>query len=365
MGANHTRQAIDALSELIGRQRRLVPVCAIDNEAANRAYTALDKLDTVIGRELRILVIGQFASGKNTLFNALLGEELPLKELLMELHYGVERRAIIYPRKGFWRGGDRPFEIVPSREELERYCGWAQVDNGYPAEALFEKVEIFIPSPVLEQGITFIKVPATIFDATYHSDNLFHHYLHYADIVLYVVSATRVFSNYDRECLNLLRMLLAPGVPLLFAVTSFNVVPPEEKQEFVDYVRGIALQYTADLGSDAIHFVDSRDALEAQRTDDHVLLMRSGISQLRQYLTNDLCRKKNYEKIADIIRQMEQINVDLSAQIETQYDVDVPDYNRTSAAFDAFRERSEELLGAQLQIELIRQELNNLLSHCE
>lgn len=360
---------MNTVSEIIERQRKLVPICGADNKTANRIYAELDKMDTAIKREIQILVIGPFGSGKNGLFNALLGEKFPFMELPMELHYGIERRTILYPQKGGWRGGDRPFEIVPSQEELERYCCWgrdcwAQDDNGNPTESLFEKAEIFIPSPVLEQGITFIKAPATFFDATDRSDYLFHQYICCADIVLYVVNATRGFSHYDRKSLEKLRVFLASDMPIVFSVTNSDIVPPKDKQKFVEYVRGIAQQYTA-LGSDAIHFVDSRDALETQGTDNHLLPMRPGINQLRQYLIDDLCRKKNYEKVNYIIRRIEQINVDLSAQIEMQYNVNVPDYSRISASFIAFQAHSEELLGAQMQIELIRQELNDLRGQCE
>lgn len=368
MGANCIRQEIEALSELIERQRRLVPVCAADHEAVEQTYAALDKLDSVIGREIQILVTGQFCSGKTTLLNALLREELlftsvvPSTAIPTELHYGAERRAIIYPRKGAWRGGDRPFEIALSPKELREYCGWNQDDSGHPTNSLFERAEIFIPNPVLEQAATFIEVSATAFDPNYHSQCKFYEYASHTDIVLYVMNGTGPFSYYDRECLERLRMLLGPSMPILFVVTFFDVIPPEEKQKLVDYVCRIALPYAADLGIDAIHFVDSWVALKAIETSDRVLLEQSGLNRLEFYLINELCLKKNYEKIVGIIRQMEQVNMVLSAQIETQYDVDVPNDIRTS---DAFRERSEELLGAQMQIELIRQKLSNLLGHCE
>lgn len=111
MGANCIRQEIETLSELIERQRRLVPVCAADHEAAERTYAALDKLDTVIGRKIQILVTGQFCSGKTTLLNTLLREELlftsvlPSTAIPTELHYGAERRANYLSQKGrlAWR----------------------------------------------------------------------------------------------------------------------------------------------------------------------------------------------------------------------------------------------------------------------
>lgn len=364
MGANCTKQMIETLSELIGRQRRLVPVCATDNEAANRTYAALDKLNAFTGQEIQILVIGQFSSGKTTLLNALLGEELlftsviPSTAIPTGLHYGAERRAIIYPRKGAWRGGDSPFEITPSPEELRKYCGWNQDDSGYPTESLFEKAEIFLPNPVLEQGAAFMEAPATIFDATHRSHKIFQQYILCSDVVLYVVDGTKAFSYYDKMCLEQFCHVL----PTVIAIGHLGVINLEERAEYFEIVRKIALQYTSILGADAIHFIDAWQALRAREMDDCELLEQSGLNQLKHYLLGELCLKKNYEKIVGIIQKMEQVNVDLSAQIETQYNVDVPNDSRTSKAF---RERSEELLGAQMQIELIRQELNNLLSHCE
>lgn len=369
MEVNCIRQAIETLPELIGRQRRLVHVCVADSEVANRTYDALDRLDAALKQEIQILVIGQFASGKTTLLNALLGEDLlftsvlPSTAIPTELHYGAERRAIIYPRKGSWRGGNGPFEITPSPEELRKYCGWNKDDGGNPVESLFEKAEIFIPDDVLEQRVTFMETPATIPDSDYtHNQYKFDKYIRHADIVLYVVSAMRAFSFYDRECLEMLRVLLGPDLPIVFAITFSGRVTPNEKQGFVDHVHKFALQYTSVLGASAIHFIDAWDALRAKKTNDRKLLEQSGLNQLEHYLLNELCRKKNSEKIDGIIRQMEQVNVDLSIQIETQYNIDAPNDSRTS---NAFRERSEELLAAQVQIELIRQELNNLVGHCE
>ena len=67
-------------------------------------------------------------------------------------------------------------------------------------------------------------------------------------------------------------------------------------------------------------------------------------------------------RMKDVIQQIERINEQLSTQIEKQYSVDIPDEERTSGVF---RDRSEELLGAQMQIELIKQELNGLSEYFE
>ncbi len=135
-----------------------------------------------------------------------------------------------------------------------------------------------------------------------------------------------------------------------------------DKREFIDYVRGIALSYKSVLDVDTIYFVDSWTALEAKQHDDQVLLSLSGFDRLENDLTDVLIAKIRHSKMKDVIQQIERINEQLSNQIEKQYSVDIPDEERTSGAF---RDRSEELLGAQMQIELIKQELNGLHAYFE
>lgn len=313
--------------------------------------------------ETRILVMGTFASGKTTLMKALLGEKypatsmMPLPAIHIEHHYGEERYAIMYPRKGVWRGGDRPFKIA--LEELQKYlslCLDATVD---PIRPPFEKVEIFIPNSILEQGVAFVEPSTTVFDSNCRGKCKF---ILNTDIVLYTISATRAFSNYDIENLKWLKTLLGPSFPVVIVMTMSSMVPPEKKQEFIDYVRGIALSYKSVLDVDTIYFVDSWTALEAKQHDDQVLLSLSGFDRLENDLTDVLIAKIRHSKMKDVIQQIERINEQLSNQIEKQYSVDIPDEERTSGAF---RDRSEELLGAQMQIELIKQELNGLHAYFE
>lgn len=359
METNCVKQTMEALSELVGLQRKLVPVCAVGSEVAGQIHAALDKLGSITEQKVQILVIGQFASGKYTLLDALLGEELSLTthalqsaSIPMELRYGTERRAIIYPKKEGWHSGDSPIEIT--LEELKEYrFGWNHNSDDYPDKLEFERAEIFLPNPALKNGTTLLEVPSKIiFDPTHRNYCVFQQYLHRSNIILYVVDGLHIFRG-DEKCLE----QICSEHPTVIAVGYLNSITQSARAWYFDEVSKAALRYTSVLGSDAIHFIDARDALKAKMAGDYSLLERSQFERLEHYLLNELFLKINVGKIDDIIQRMEQINKALSNQIEIQYNISAPDDSQIG---DAFQERSQELLGAQLQIELIRQELNNL-----
>ena len=63
----------------------------------------------------KLLIMGQFSSGKSAFVNVLLGEKilpenaLPSTALITEVYYGTEKKVVMYPRKGKWQGGNEPF----------------------------------------------------------------------------------------------------------------------------------------------------------------------------------------------------------------------------------------------------------------
>lgn len=150
--------------------------------------------------------------------------------------------------------------------------------------------------------------------------------------------------------------------PIVIAVSKFSFIMQDERQNFLDHVHRIATQYTSDLGTDSIHFIDSRDALKAKLTGDQKLLTLSGFDRFESYFINNLLPKVRRNRLNGIFQKIEWINKRLNALIEIQYNIDTPGEKR---ACDAFRERFEELLGAQMQIELIKQELNGLHAYFE
>ena len=76
-------------------------------------------------KNFKVLVMGEFSAGKSTMINALIGEPiLPERALtataiITEIKYGADKKAVIYPIKGRWTGGDAPFEVPVT--ELRKY----------------------------------------------------------------------------------------------------------------------------------------------------------------------------------------------------------------------------------------------------
>ena len=62
----------------------------------------------------RIMVMGAFSSGKSSMVNAFLGENilptkaLPATAIITVIRYSQNKSITIYPRKGRWKGGDSP-----------------------------------------------------------------------------------------------------------------------------------------------------------------------------------------------------------------------------------------------------------------
>ena len=87
-----------------------------------------ENIDSLIqrtrGTSFKLLVMGEFSSGKSAFVNVLLGEKLlpegavPMTALITEIYYGKEKKVVMYPRPGKWKGGNARFEIEPTLAEI-------------------------------------------------------------------------------------------------------------------------------------------------------------------------------------------------------------------------------------------------------
>ena len=78
-------------------------------ENANVPETILNQIielkESSLSDDFKVLVIGEFSSGKSTMVNALLGEPiLPERAttataIITEIRYGKQKKAVIYPKE--------------------------------------------------------------------------------------------------------------------------------------------------------------------------------------------------------------------------------------------------------------------------
>ena len=151
----------------------------------NQIRENLSKLREKIQNEtFKVLIVGTFKNGKSTFINSLLGEEvlpayaLPCTAVVNEVKWGQEKQAKVHfrnplpeklpsgvPQKALMHiqqyGGKNIPPIVIPYDEIEQY---AVISIGHGKEEIeyespYEKIEVYWPLPILQNGVEIIDSP--------------------------------------------------------------------------------------------------------------------------------------------------------------------------------------------------------------
>jgi small GTP-binding protein len=217
----------------------------VDADDLRRFQEARDQLEGLF----LLVVAGEFNSGKSSFINALLGERVlpegvtPTTDRINRLRYGAE----------------------PSEHLVEAYL----LDRTYPADLLRE--------------ITIVDTPGTNAIIRRHEE-LTRDFLPRSDLVLFVTSADRPFTESERGFLEQIREW---GKKIVFVVNKIDILTrPEDQQQVLDFVRDNA---TALVGEPTRLFaVSARDALAARTTGSAEGWQASGFEAMEQYLVRTL-----------------------------------------------------------------------------
>ncbi|MGH7509527.1 MAG: dynamin family protein [Gemmatimonadales bacterium] len=197
-----------------------------------------------------LVIAGEFNSGKSSFINALLGERV--------LPEGVTPTT---DRINVLRHGPEISEHLREAYLLERT---------HPAELLRE--------------INIVDTPGTNAIIRRHEE-LTRDFVPRSDLVLFVTSADRPFTESERAFLEQIREW---GKKIVFIVNKLDILSrPEEREEVIRYVRENA---TTLLGETPQTFgVSARQALEARaEAGGEELWQRSGFGEVEDYLLNTL-----------------------------------------------------------------------------
>ncbi|HEX7337312.1 MAG TPA: dynamin family protein [Gemmatimonadales bacterium] len=241
-----------------------------EQELLQRLSTALERFGAdVVPDDLRrfqeareqlsglflLVVAGEFNSGKSSFINALLGERVlpegvtPTTDRINVLRYGPE----------------------VSEHLREAYL----LERTHPADLLRE--------------INVVDTPGTNAIIRRHEE-LTRDFVPRSDLVLFVTSADRPFTESERGFLEQIREW---GKKIVFIINKIDILTrPEERDEVIRYVRENA---TGLLGEPPqIFAVSARQAQEARgkdgkdAVDDEELWERSGFDQVEDYLLHTL-----------------------------------------------------------------------------
>jgi len=196
-----------------------------------------------------MVMVGPFGSGKSSIINALLGEEvldvgpIPTTDHIAILRHGAEVQRT--------RAGD--IETV------------------------------FHPSPLLE-NLSLVDTPGLESVFRTH-DEVTRRFLHRADVVLLVMIATQVLSASNLEYLQELKTY---GKRVIVVVNQVDVLEPGEREQVREFVLE---QSRMHLGVEPqVWLVSAREALEAQQETprDEIAWDESGFADIEVYIRETL-----------------------------------------------------------------------------
>lgn len=233
--------------ELLGRLARALEAFGPDVQPTDlqRFREATDQLAGLF----LLVIAGEFNSGKSSFINALLGERVlpegvtPTTDRINLLHHGP----------------------AVTEHAVEAFL----LERTHPAELLRE--------------LSVVDTPGTNAVIRRHEE-LTRDFVPRADLVLFVTSADRPFSESEREFLERIREW---GKKIVFIVNKIDILAgPVEQTEVLDYVRDNA---TALVGEPPQVFpVSARRAAQARASGDTALWEQSGFDAMEEYLLKTL-----------------------------------------------------------------------------
>jgi small GTP-binding protein len=233
--------------ELLGRLARALEAFGPDVQSTDlqRFREATEQLAGLF----LLVIAGEFNSGKSSFINALLGERVlpegvtPTTDRINLLHHGP----------------------AVTEHAVEAYL----LERTHPAELLRE--------------LSVVDTPGTNAIIRRHEE-LTRDFIPRADLVLFVTSADRPFSESEREFLERIREW---GKKIVFIVNKIDILASDdERNEVLTYVRDNA---TALLGETPQVFpVSARWAVQARGSGDTALWEQSGFDAVEEYLLKTL-----------------------------------------------------------------------------
>ena len=304
-----------------------------DEQAALRQLQTTVKSDT-----FKVLVLGEFNTGKSTFINALLGQEIlpsyaiPATAIINEIKWAAEPSARLH-----FRQPDKHPRTI-SVDDLEEYVVIKDEPNEI-RESPFSHLELFWPIELCRNHVEVIDSPGLNESEVREQVTL--KYLRKVDTVVFIMTAQRVGPSINEQ--ETLKLLADAGHDeLFFVVNQFDLLRREKDQEAVKQ-RALTQfsTYTKRSAKSAIHFVSALEALEGRTQSDPSRVEASGIvaleSVLNAFLSDERSRIKSSRAARELqlsIVQSRRIIPDKRAYLRTPLSELRQRYSSARAQFD-------------------------------
>lgn len=238
-----------------------------------------------------LAVLGQFKRGKSTLLNALLGAEVlptsvvPLTAIPTFILWGRTLKARVLYLDAHREEEFSNSSVGDLADFLSRYV--TEANNPRNIKGV-SHVEVYYPSPLLEQGVVLIDTPG-IGSTLQHNTEVTLNFLSQCDAALFLVSADPPITEVELEFLKAVRTKITR---LFFILNKIDYLSEGEQKTLLNFIRDV-LREGADVTDDTpIFCVSARQGLEARKTGNEELWKLSGLEEVRNHLIDFLAREK-------------------------------------------------------------------------
>lgn len=330
------------------------------NEFADRLKALSGKVQN---ESFKVQIVGTFKNGKSTFINALLGEDvlparvLPCTAVVNELKYGEEKKAILHfvnplpaklldciPEATLAHMKAHNMVNVPPMEipyhAIDQYVT-IPIDGDpdeIAAASPYLAVEMFYPSPLLEQGVEIIDSPGL--NECQERTKCTLSYLDKADAIIYLFDANRACAQDEMEVIE--DTLLAKGFnDIFFLVNRIDVVPANQRDDVKKYVEKRVKDYTPN----DVYCISGLVGLNGKLKNDEAMIQESGLPPFEERLRLFLTQEKGRVKLAQPARELKNILTKeaLFRNIPFQRQQLSTDLGTLQARYDAARPQLEEL----------------------
>ena len=317
--------------ERLGALIRESSDCLKDLSMIKYAENLTQLSNKVSDDSFKIMVVGTFKNGKSTFINSLLGKDIlpayavPCTAVINEVKYGKES-AVLYFRNPLPdklpselpaavenhinRNGKKDLQpiTIPYKEIEDYVCIPMNKDfNEIALESPYEKLELFWPSSLLENGVEIIDSPGLNEHET--RTKVTSEYLSKADAILFVLNAQAICSQEEMKFIENSMNSYGFTNPF-FIVNRFDAIREREKQRLIDFTHSKLDQYT----KQKIYFISAIDALDGKEDNDEALLEKSGVpvleNDLADFLTNERGRAKLRQPLNELIHVLKRVTLD-------------------------------------------------------
>jgi GTP-binding protein EngB required for normal cell division len=267
------------------RAKQAVAEAVRDVQRLSRPYTGdsetvvTDLLARLAEDRFQLAVVGQFARGKSTLINAILGRPLlpvgalPVTSVVTSLRHGAIERAWIEREEQHF-----PDEIPLS--ELPQFI----TEPGNPGNrkrVLSAAIEV--PASFLRRGLRFIDTPGVGSAHTRNTETTLA-FLPEADAVVFVTAADAPLSEFELGFLDVVR---AHVRKFFFVLNKVDQLDPAARAEMTAFVQRMLAERLGSL-QPRVFPLSSSHALAARTRSDPALLAASGLPALEDALAQFL-----------------------------------------------------------------------------